>query len=125
MAQQLRAKRDKKKSLYKAHVTKSLANPAEEARLHEYTERQQLRKMKVQQHGDTHIVGPAAAVHATVYAVPVNRGGGIGRGDKPGRDWYQMEAEAVSPATKPKPVVSTRAAIRSLIVLHAVRVSST
>ena len=101
--EQLHTKRDKKKALYKAHVTKSLANPEEEARLHDYTERQQARKAKVQQHGDTHIVGPAQVVHATVFAVPA--GGGIKRGQKPGRDWYQLEAEAVSPATKPKPVV--------------------
>lgn len=81
---ELKQKREKKKSLYRQHVAARLANPEAEGRLHEYTEKQALRRRAKQEQGDTHIAGPTQAVRVSVYADV-----GIGRGDRPGRDWYE------------------------------------
>ena len=81
---ELKLKREKKKSLYRQHVAARLANPEAAGRLHEYTEKQALRRRAKQEQGDTHIAGPTQAVRVSVYADV-----GIGRGDRPGRDWYE------------------------------------
>jgi hypothetical protein len=80
----LKQKREKKKALAARAAVQRLANPDADGRLQEYTEKQALRKRVKQEHGDTHIHGPTQAVHVSVYADV-----GIGRGDKPGRDWYE------------------------------------
>lgn len=85
---ELKQKREKKKTLYTQHVTAKLVNPEADGRLHEYTEKQARRRLLKQEHGDTHISGPVQPVRVSVYADV-----GIGRGDKPGRDWYQNEAK--------------------------------
>ncbi len=90
---ELKQKREKKKALYRQHVAAKLANPEADGRLHEYTERQALRRRAKQEHGDTHIAGPTQAVRVSVYADV-----GIGRGDRPGRDWYQQDSKVTGGA---------------------------
>ncbi len=90
---ELKQKREKKKALYRQHVTAKLANPEADGRLQEYTEKQARRKLAKQEHGDTHIAGPVQAVRVSVYADV-----GIGRGDRPGRDWYQQETKVAGGA---------------------------